>query len=61
MHVGCTGTSIWIEPELALVVVMLTNRVNPTRDNVQHTPLRRGVHDAVALAVTDMEVSLRER
>ena len=58
-HTGFTGTSIWIDPELDMFVVLLTNRVNPTRDNEKHVPLRRAIHDGAALAITDMEVSLR--
>ena len=59
-HTGFTGTSMWIDPELDLFVVLLTNRVNPTRDNPRHIPLRRAVHDAVARAVSDRTVSARE-
>ncbi len=58
-HTGFTGTSIWIDPELDMFVVLLTNRVNPTRDNAKHIPLRRAVHDLAALAITDPEVALR--
>lgn len=32
-HTGFTGTSIWIDPRRELVVILLTNRVHPTRDN----------------------------
>jgi CubicO group peptidase (beta-lactamase class C family) len=60
-HTGFTGTSIWIDPELDMFVILLTNRVNPTRENTKHIPLRRAVHDGAALAITDMEVSLRGR
>ena len=60
-HTGFTGTSIWIDPELDLFVVLLTNRVNPTRDNSKHVELRRTVHDLAALAIIDQEVSLRGR
>ena len=59
-HTGFTGTSIWIDSELDLFVVLLTNRVNPTRDNSKHVPLRRAVHDAAALAITDRDVRRRE-
>ena len=52
-HTGYTGTSIWIDPAQQLAVVLLTNRVNPTRDNGKHIPLRRGVHDRVARAIMD--------
>ena len=58
-HTGYTGTSLWIDPVRELAVVLLTNRVNPTRENSGHVPLRRGVHDRVARAITDTPVSLR--
>ena len=32
-HSGFTGTYFWVDPEKELVVVVLTNRVNPTRRN----------------------------
>ncbi len=59
-HTGYTGTSIWIDPTQQLAVVLLTNRVNPTRDNSKHVPLRRGVHDRIARAITDTRPGLRE-
>ncbi len=31
-HTGFTGTSLWIDPERELIVVLLTNRVHPTRE-----------------------------
>ena len=52
-HTGFTGTSVWVDPELDLWVVLLTNRVNPTRENQRHIPFRRAVHDAVVGAVAD--------
>ncbi|HEY8485130.1 MAG TPA: serine hydrolase [Longimicrobiales bacterium] len=58
-HTGFTGTSIWIDPELDLFVVLLTNRVNPTAANTKHHELRRAVHDATALAITDMPIAVR--
>ena len=60
-HTGFTGTSIWVDRERDLWVVLLTNRVHPTRENALHVPLRRAVHDAAARAVTDMPVTRRER
>jgi CubicO group peptidase (beta-lactamase class C family) len=50
-HVGFTGTSIWIDPEKDLFVVVLTNRINPTENNTRHIQLRRDVADAVQQAV----------
>jgi len=60
-HTGYTGTSIWMDPELDVFVVLLTTRVNPTRENGKHVPLRRAVHDAVARAITDRTVEPRAR
>lgn len=60
-HTGYTGTSIWMDPELDLWVVLLTNRVHPTRANQKHVPVRRAVADAAALAITDIPVSPRSR
>jgi beta-glucosidase-like glycosyl hydrolase/CubicO group peptidase (beta-lactamase class C family) len=58
-HTGYTGTSIWLDPELDLWVILLTNRVHPTRENQRHIPLRRAVHDAAVLAITDLAIRKR--
>lgn len=52
-HTGFTGTSIWADPERELLVVLLTNRVNPTRNNQKIGPLRRAVADVVQQAIVD--------
>jgi CubicO group peptidase (beta-lactamase class C family) len=52
-HTGFTGTSIWADPTRELLVVLLTNRVNPTRDNQKIGPLRRAVADAVQQSIVD--------
>jgi CubicO group peptidase (beta-lactamase class C family) len=52
-HTGYTGTSVWIDPERGLFVILLTNRVNPTGENQKHVALRRAVADAVQEAVLD--------
>jgi CubicO group peptidase (beta-lactamase class C family) len=46
-HTGFTGTSIWIDPAHDLFIVMLTNRVNPTRANTKITAVRQAVADSV--------------
>lgn len=58
-HTGFTGTSLWIDPERDVFVVLLTNRVNPTRENQRHSRLRRELADLVQLAITDMPVQER--
>ena len=46
-HTGFTGTSLWIDPARDFYVVLLTNRVHPTRENVQLQALRPRLHDAL--------------
>jgi len=46
-HTGFTGTTIWIDPDHQLFVVLLTNRVNPTRENMKIAAVRPAVHDAI--------------
>jgi CubicO group peptidase (beta-lactamase class C family) len=46
-HTGFTGTSIWIDPAHDVFVVLLTNRVNPTRANTKITAVRQEVADSV--------------
>jgi CubicO group peptidase (beta-lactamase class C family) len=45
-HTGFTGTSIWIDPEQDLFIILLTNRVHPTRENPKIFAVRRAVADA---------------
>jgi CubicO group peptidase (beta-lactamase class C family) len=46
-HTGFTGTSIWADPETKIFVVLLTNRVYPTRNNRKIGEVRPNVHDVV--------------
>lgn len=46
-HTGFTGTTLWCDPRLDLCVVLLTNRVHPTRVNNRIQAVRRAVHDLV--------------
>jgi len=50
-HTGFTGTSIWIDPDRQLFVVLLTNRVHPTRENTKIQKVRVELHDAVMQAL----------
>jgi CubicO group peptidase (beta-lactamase class C family) len=51
-HTGFTGTSLTIDPARQLIVVLLTNRVHPTRDGPSINATRQAVADA-ALAAAD--------
>ncbi len=46
-HTGYTGTSVWTDPTRNLFVILLTNRVYPTRENTKLIRLRPVIHDAV--------------
>jgi CubicO group peptidase (beta-lactamase class C family) len=46
-HLGFTGTSLWIDPERELVGVLLTNRVNPTRESLAIRKARPAAYDAI--------------
>jgi beta-N-acetylhexosaminidase len=50
-HTGFTGTTIWIDPDRQIFVVLLTNRVNPTRENHKIADVRPAVHDAIMKAL----------
>jgi CubicO group peptidase (beta-lactamase class C family) len=50
-HTGFTGTSMWMDPASDVFVILLTNRVNPTRANNRITSVRRAVADAAVAAM----------
>jgi serine-type D-Ala-D-Ala carboxypeptidase len=55
-HTGFTGTSLWIDPERDMFVVLLTNRVHDAkakRPSKVIADVRADLADAAALAVTD--------
>jgi len=55
-HTGYTGTSMWMDPERDLFVVLLTNRVHPTRANTAILRVRASVAELVAEALTHPEL-----
>ena len=50
-HTGFTGTSIWIDPQKQLFVILLTNRVHPTRENTRIDEVNQAIVEAVARAI----------
>jgi CubicO group peptidase (beta-lactamase class C family) len=46
-HLGYTGTSLWIDPLCELEVVLLSNRVHPSRRNEKIKVFRPCIHDLV--------------
>jgi CubicO group peptidase (beta-lactamase class C family) len=50
-HLSFTGCSLWIDPERELDVVLLSNRIHPTPDNVAIREFRPVIHDLVMEAI----------
>mgnify|MGYP002777894350 FL=1 len=50
-HTGFTGTSFWVDPEQGVYVILLTNRVNPTRMNTRIGRVRVALADAAMQAL----------
>jgi len=46
-HLGFTGTSLWCDPDAGAIAVLLTNRVNPSREHTAIRAARPRVHDAL--------------
>jgi len=46
-HLGFTGTSFWMDLEKEIIVILLTNRVHPSRDNDRIRAFRPRIHDAI--------------
>ncbi len=54
-HTGFTGTSLWVDPELDLALVLLTNRTHLADPGGEHAPsvseLRRTLHNTVVASL----------
>lgn len=50
-HLGFTGCSLWIDPPRGRWVVLLSNRVHPTRANEAIKAFRPALHDAIVAAL----------
>ena len=50
-HLGFTGTSVWLDLEKNVHVILLSNRVHPSRDNEKIKEFRPRVHDLVMEAI----------
>jgi serine-type D-Ala-D-Ala carboxypeptidase len=46
-HLGFTGTSFWMDLEKFITIILLTNRVHPSRDNIKIKEFRPVLHDVV--------------
>ena len=46
-HLGYAGTSFWIDPDHQIIIVLLTNRVHPSRKNTKIREFRPWFHDRI--------------
>jgi CubicO group peptidase (beta-lactamase class C family) len=46
-HLGFTGNSLWLDPERSIAVVLLSNRVHPSRNNDAIKAARPDVNEAL--------------
>ncbi|MCX7832801.1 MAG: serine hydrolase [Ignavibacteria bacterium] len=46
-HFGFTGTSVWCDKERKLIIIFLTNRIYPTRENDGITKIRPELNDEI--------------
>ena len=46
-HLGFTGTSFWMDPEKSIIIILLTNRVHPSRKNNKIRWFRPLIHDLI--------------
>ena len=57
-HLGFTGTSMWLDPENEIIVILLTNRVHPTRDkkNIGRRmyDFRRDFHNSIVKEILSL-------
>ena len=64
-HTGFTGTSLWIDPEHQIIVILLTNAVHPNRSYKypSYFDWRQRIHSAVyeSLGFTEMTTGLEWR
>ena len=50
-HLGFTGTSFWLDIDREIFIVLLTNRVHPSRDNIKIREFRPRIHDKIMAAL----------
>jgi CubicO group peptidase (beta-lactamase class C family) len=46
-HLGFTGTSFWMDLDRSIIIILLTNRIYPGRDNEKLRFFRPVLHDAI--------------
>lgn len=55
-HLGFTGTSFWMDLDNYVIVILFTNRVHPSRENVRIKEFRPVLHDIVMETLAGREI-----
>ena len=50
-HLGFTGTSFWMDLDRSVIIILLSNRVHPGRENIRIREFRPLIHNAVMAAL----------
>jgi CubicO group peptidase (beta-lactamase class C family) len=53
-HLGFTGVSFWMDLNRSIIVILLTNRVHPTRDNIKIRKFRPKIHNVVMESILSL-------
>lgn len=46
-HLGFAGTSFWLDPDLEAIIILMTNRIHPSRANIKIKAFRPVIHDEI--------------
>lgn len=55
MHTGFSGTSFLIDPDCSLGIVILSNRIHPSRDNDKILHYRKLIHEKIIMVLNECE------
>lgn len=55
-HLGYTGTSFWIDPHQSIFIILLTNRVHPSRYNIGIRRFRPRIHDEIMINLMGLSI-----
>ncbi|NLA74116.1 MAG: beta-lactamase family protein, partial [Deltaproteobacteria bacterium] len=58
-HLGYTGTSVWMDLEQDIMVILLSNRVHPTRENTGIKLYRPMIHDLIQESIFKEKVKIQ--
>lgn len=55
-HLGFTGTSFWMDLEQSVIIILLTNRIHTTRNNLKIKDFRPILHDTIMTNLKDNRI-----